>query len=114
MKRVLVIASTSLFGQGVENLLRQEPSLEVWACEADMSRAIERVKALQPDVVIIEYPKPATDPEHALRQMLRVGDQLKVIELDPEDDTIWIYSSHQQVFKQVQDLVEAIEQSPAH
>ncbi|MCJ7550175.1 MAG: hypothetical protein MUQ30_10900 [Anaerolineae bacterium] len=114
MKRVLLVASGTLFGRGVENLLRQQPGLEVWVCEADMSRATERVKALQPDVVIIERRKPATDLAHALRCMLPACEQFKVIELDPEDDTIWIHSSRQQVFKQVQDLVEAIEQTAAH
>jgi chemotaxis response regulator CheB len=114
MKRVLLIASSTLFGRGVEDLLRQEPGLEVWGCRADVSRAVERVRALQPDVVIIERPNPSTDLGHTLRRVLRACEQLKVIELDPEDDTIWIYSSRQQVFEQVQDLVEAIEQSAAH
>jgi len=114
MKRVLLVASGKLFGRGVENLLRQQPGLEVWGCEADISRVTERVKALQPDVVIIERRKPSTDDGHTLRCMLLACEQLKVIELDPQDDTIWIHSSRQQVFKQVQDLVKAIEQTAPH
>lgn len=111
MKRVLLVASCTLFGRGVENLLRQEPGLEVLVCEADVSRAIERVKELKPDVVIIEHRTPATDLGNALRRMLRACEKLKIIELDSEDDTISIYSGRQQVIKQVQDLVSAIEQS---
>jgi hypothetical protein len=42
--------------------------------------------------------------------MLQACEHLKVIELDPEDDTICIYAGQQQVIKQVQDLVTAIEQ----
>ena len=114
MKRVLLVVSSTLFGQGVENLLRQQASLEVWNCEMDVSRAIEHVKTLKPDVVIIEHRTPVDDIGCAVRLMLRECEQLKVIELDPEDDTICIYSSRQQVFEEVQDLMEAIGCTVAH
>ena len=107
----MLVASRTLFSRGVENLLRQEPSLEVLVCEADVSRAAERVKELKPDVVIVEHRKPATDLGNALRRMLRTCEKLKIIELDSNDDTISIYSGRQRVIKQVQDLVEVIEQS---
>ena len=90
-------------------MLRQEPGLEIWTCEPDESRALERVKELRPDVVIIEHRKPATNLGNTLRRMLQACKRLKIIELDPDDETICIYSSHQQLVKQVQDLVEAIE-----
>jgi chemotaxis response regulator CheB len=113
MIQVLLVFSSMLFGRGVENLLRQEPGLVVWSCEADVSRAIERVKALQPDVVIVEHRAAGDDLRDAVRQMLRVCEHLAVIELDLEDDMACIYSGQQQVIKQARDLVEAIEQSAA-
>jgi DNA-binding NarL/FixJ family response regulator len=109
MRRVLLIARRTLFGRGVENLLRQAPGLEVWVCAADEGEALARIEALQPDVVVLEHQEPATDAGHALKHILRANEQLKVIELDPQDDTIWIYSTQQQVFRQVADLVAAIE-----
>jgi chemotaxis response regulator CheB len=114
MKRVLLITSCTLFGRGVENLLRQEPGLEVMVCKADVSLAIEQVKELKPDVVIIEHRKPATDLGNALRRMLKACEKLKIIELDAEDNAISIYSGRQQVVKQVQDLVEVIEETTEH
>ena len=68
-----------------------------------MSQAIERVNTLQPDVVIIEHHKPATDLGNTRRRMLQTCKKLKIIELDPEDESICIYSSQQQVIKQVED-----------
>jgi chemotaxis response regulator CheB len=111
MKRVLLIASSTLFGRGVENLLRQEPGLEVVGCEVDVSKVIERVRELKPDVVIIERNKTVNDAGNTLGSMLRVCKKLKVIEMDSEDDTISIYSGQQQVIKHVQDLVTVIEAS---
>jgi DNA-binding NarL/FixJ family response regulator len=109
MKRVLLLTSGTLFGRGVENLLRQQPGLEIWVCEADESRAIESVKALKPDVVITVNRIPPTNPKNTLRSMLQACEKLKIIELDQEDENICIYSSQQQLIKQIQDLVEVIE-----
>ena len=108
MKRVLLIATSTLFGRGVEHLLLQEPDLEFLGCETDLSRSLERVRALKPDVVIIVNERDANDLGDTLRTALQACGQIRVIELDPEDNAIGIYSGKQQVIKQVQDLVEAI------
>jgi chemotaxis response regulator CheB len=113
MRRVLLVFSSRLFGLGVENLLRQEPGLAVWSCEPDVNKAVERIHALQPDVVIVEHRELAVDLKDAVRQMLRACEHLTVIELDLEDDTACIYSGQQQAIKHVQDLVEVIEQAAA-
>lgn len=109
MIRVLLFVSNTLFGQGIEHLFRQESRLEVCGCEVDVSKAPERVKALKPDVVILERREPVKDLGHAVRLMVRECEQLQVIEMDPEDDTMCIYSGRQLIFKQLDDLMGAIE-----
>jgi hypothetical protein len=93
----------------VQNLLNQESNLNFLGCENDIKNAIVRVEYLQPDVIIVEKDLLETDQGHPLRCMLRSRIQLNIIELDPEDETISIYSCHQKIIKQVQDLIEVIE-----
>jgi DNA-binding NarL/FixJ family response regulator len=112
MKRVLILSSHPLFGQGVESLLRQESRLEVVGREADVDQAMERIKELQPDVVVIDSADPAGDPTPALMCILREGVGIKVIGLNLQDNTVCIYRGEQRVVREVKDLVQAIEHSP--
>jgi AmiR/NasT family two-component response regulator len=112
MKRIFILSSHPLFGQGVENLLRQESRLEIVGREADVDNAIRRIKKLQPDVVIVDSSDPASDPTSAVMRILREGVGTKVIGLNLQDNTICIYRGEQRVVKEVKDLVEAIEHSP--
>ena len=112
MRRVFILSSHPLFSQGVENLLRQESRLEIVGREADVDKAVERIKELQPDVVILDGGDPARDPTLAVMRILREGLGAKVIGLNLQDNKMFIYRGEQRVVKEVKDLVEAIESSP--
>ena len=108
MKRVFILSSHPLFSQGVESLLRQEPGVDIVGRETDVDKAIERIKELQPDVVILD----SGDPTPELMCILREGVGTKVIGLNLQDNTIGIYRGEQRVVKSIEDLIEAIELSP--
>jgi DNA-binding NarL/FixJ family response regulator len=108
MTRVLMISRQSMFEQGLDALLRQEPALEIVVCETDVGRAMERIKELRPDVVIFEANGPEADVGQVVRRLLRENLKLKVIELNLRDNTVCIYCGEHRVIKQVADLVEAI------
>ena len=110
MTRVLLVFSNRLFGRGVELLLRQETSLDLWTCEQDMDRVIERVETLQPDVVVIDRRARQVDVEDGVSRLLCAREDLAVIHLHPDDNTIYV-SGQPMVIGQVRDLVEAIERS---
>jgi chemotaxis response regulator CheB len=110
MRRVLLVFFSGLFGRGMEELLSQEPGLEVWTCEADASSVVDRFHTLKPDVIIVEHREMAADLGDALRQMLRICERLVVIELDLAGDSAHIYSGQQQAIRQVGDLLGAIKQ----
>jgi DNA-binding NarL/FixJ family response regulator len=112
MKRVFILSSHPLFSQGVESLLRQEAGLDIVGREADADKALERIKEIQPDVVILECAEPTCDPTLAVMRILREGVEIKVIGLNLQDNTMCIYRGEQRVVKDVKDLVEAIEPSP--
>jgi DNA-binding NarL/FixJ family response regulator len=111
VRRVFIISSHPLFGQGVESLLRQETGVDIAGRETDVDTAIERIKELRPHVVILDSADPACVPTPAVMRILKEGLEAKVIGLNLQDNTLCIYRGEQRVVKSVEDLVQAIEQS---
>jgi TorA maturation chaperone TorD len=109
MKRVFLVASSTLFGRGVENLLRQEPAVELVGCETDAGRAVDQIKELRPDVVILDSSDPMCDRALAMMRILREGLGTKVIGLSLQDSTICIYRGEKRVAREMEDLMDAIE-----
>jgi DNA-binding NarL/FixJ family response regulator len=109
MRRIFILSSHPLFSQGVENLLRRESRLEVVGREVDVDKAMERIKELQPDVVILDGGDPAYNLTIEVMHILREGAGTKVIGLNLQDNKMFIYRGEQRVVKEVADLVEAIE-----
>ena len=112
MRRVFILSNHPLFGQGVESLLRREARLEIVGQETDLDQAVERIKEIRPDVVILDCAEPACDPTPAVMRILREGLGTKVIGLNLQDNTLYIYRGEQRLVKEVKDLIEAIEPLP--
>jgi DNA-binding NarL/FixJ family response regulator len=109
MKRVFVLSSHSLFGQGIESLLRQDVRLEIVGRAADLDEAIQRIRELQPDVIILDTGDPAHGPKPAVMRIMQEGVGAKIIGLNLLDNTICIYREEKQLIRDVEDLVDAIE-----
>jgi DNA-binding NarL/FixJ family response regulator len=112
MRRVFILSCHPLFGQGVESLLRREAGLEIVGQETDLDQAVERIKEIRPDVVILDCAEPARDPTLAVMRILREGLGTKVIGLNLQNNTLYIYRGEQRLVKEVKDLIEAIEPLP--
>jgi cytochrome c oxidase subunit 2 len=56
-KRVLIVSSHALFGQGIRSLLmeRKQSEVEVVAVVSGLSDAIEALEIYKPDLVIVDY-----------------------------------------------------------
>ena len=111
MRRIFILSSHPLFSQGVESLLRQQPGVEIVGRETDVDKAMECIKELQPDVVILDG-GPTRDPTLAVVRILGEGVGTKLIELNLQDNTVYVYRGEQRVVKDVKDLIEAIEPPP--
>jgi DNA-binding NarL/FixJ family response regulator len=107
MKRIFMLSSHPLFSQGVESLLRRETGLEIVGREADADQALERIKELRPDVVVLDSAD-LRDPMPVVMRIFREGVGAKVISLNLKDDTMHVYRGEQRVVKQVEDLVKVI------
>ena len=112
MKRVFMLSTHPLFSRGVESLLRQETGREIVGWETDVDKAIERIKELRPDVVILESSDPAGEPTPAVMRILREGLGIKLVGLNLKDNTLCIYCCERRAVKSIEDLVEAIERNP--
>jgi DNA-binding NarL/FixJ family response regulator len=104
--RIFVISDHLMFGQGLESLLRQEAELDIIGQETDFSQAIERIKELQPDVVILD----SDDAAPKVASILGASSGVKIISLSLQDNNLYVYQARQRVTKDVIDLLEAIEE----
>ena len=107
--RVFILSKQSLFDLGVENLLRQEAELEIVGRGNDMDQAVAQIKALLPDVVILNSADASCKPTPAvLRLMNEVG--ARIIKLNMQDNTICMYRKEQRMIEEVGDLAKFVRQ----
>lgn len=110
MKRVFIISPYPLFGRGIESLLRQETQIDIISQETDIVQAVQQIKELEPDVVILDTSSPASDLIPVVMQILEINSEIKVIGLSLRDNNLYIYRARQYMVESVKDLVAAIEE----
>lgn len=101
---IFIISSHLMFSHGLESLLRQETDFDIVGQEKDMERAIEQIKELQPDVIIL-------DSDNAVSQVtpiLHTNPDIKIISLNLQNNDLYVYQAKQQAAKETEDLVKAI------
>jgi chemotaxis response regulator CheB len=102
--RVFVISELSLFGEGLEGLLGEEPGLEIVGRETDPRQAVRRIKEAHPDVIILTDGERAAGLDAELLRLVREGLHMRIVEVHPETNTVCIYSGEQQAIREVGDL----------
>ncbi len=107
MKRVFMVSRRPLFQQGVQSLLCQEQDIFVVGCETDIAPAIEQIKKLRPDVVIVDTSDPACDATSEILRALEGSDQ-RVIGMSLLDSTIHVYHDERLIIRGVEDLIRAV------
>lgn len=112
MKRIFVLANQSLFSRGVEILLRQDKDIQLVGEETEGDRAIERIKALCPDVVLLEQESPARDPAPVVMRILNELPNAKIVGVHLADNTIRVYRGEQRIARAIGDLLEVIKNDP--
>jgi len=103
--RVFLVCTHPLVCTAIEVILRRADRVEVVGIETDQGRALERIQALDPDVVLVEG-----DPQVqvSLWNVLLLKADLRVIGLSSQDNQISIFDRHQRIVARPQDLIEAI------
>ena len=110
MTRVLIVSDSPLFGSGVENLLRNESKLEVVRGVTCADHALEQVRAVAPDVVVVDSSAGDRDFSSLILNILDAKPGTKIIALHLDDEVVGIYRGEQRVVRETRDLLQAIEE----
>lgn len=108
MTTIFIISSHPLFSYGLESLIRQETGAIVLGQETDVQQAVEVIKDLQPDVIILDNDDPL-EPSPDLLHLLKAASGARVISLNLRNNSLHVYRTIQQIVRDTQDLVKAIE-----
>jgi hypothetical protein len=106
--RVFILTGHPLFAESVETLLREQPDLEVIGVGEITPQPSTQVFDAAPDVVLIVAS--GKEQERIVSQLFHQLSGIKVVGLNLDDNRIRIYYQQLKVGRQVEDLVEAIQQ----
>jgi two-component system, NarL family, response regulator NreC len=84
--RVLICDDHTLFLEGIKAILRGEPSLEVVGEAGDGRQAVEKVKELHPDVVLMDIAMPDLSGFEATRRVHEADPSVRVLMLTMHDE----------------------------
>ncbi len=90
MIRVCVVEDQTLVREGLESLLHLTDDIKVVACAADGIAALERVRTIRPDIVLLDLAMPKLDGLGFMREALKQGETTPVVILTTFDDDVSI------------------------
>ena len=108
MLTAFILYKYSLFARGLERLLEQVGGVQVMGVAVGDGKAFAQIKALKPDVVIVEAGRGESEPEMLLSRLLLERCQARVVRLNLEDNTCISYSGYRCTANSVEDLVKCV------
>ena len=89
--RVLIVDDHQVVRQGLRTFLELQPQIELVGEAADGSAAVQLVRQLEPDIVLMDLVMPGCDGVSATRQIAQLGLRTRVIVLTSfaEDDKVF-------------------------
>ncbi|MFQ5804351.1 MAG: hypothetical protein ACE5JQ_15790 [Candidatus Methylomirabilales bacterium] len=104
--KVFILYDHPLFGLGLERLFEQEKGIEVVGAAARSQNPLEQLRALRPDVIMVEGAEPSLGP--SLWDVLKEDLPGRVISVDLDEDQATVYTTRRLPAAQVADLVKAM------
>jgi two-component system, NarL family, response regulator NreC len=89
MNRVLVVDDHTVIRRGILNILGAWPEWEISGEAASGEEAIERIKELQPDIVLMDISMPGMGGLEATKLIRKTYPQAKVLLLTLHDSPEW-------------------------
>ena len=108
--QVVILSSRSIFAEGVAARLRHHLSAdEITVVDALLPDAMQSLIALRPGQVILEAADETVARHCPLETMLSALPDLRVIRLDPQQESIQVVTSQQRTIGQIRDLIDFIQ-----
>jgi hypothetical protein len=104
--RVFILASQTLFAEGVQSLLSEQPGITVIGVATVGSDPFPQLQGINPDAVIVEAT--GGNQSQLVGQVLETVPNAKVIGLSLDNNCIHTYTQQLKQSQSVDDLVEAI------
>jgi len=79
--RVLICDDHTLFREGIKAILSSDPAIEIVGEAADGKQAVESALDLRPDVVLMDISMPSMVGYEALRRIVKVDKNIKILVL---------------------------------
>lgn len=83
--RLLVADDHPVVRDGIVGMVSSDPGIEVVGEASDGAEAVRLARALQPDVVLMDLRMPGTDGVAAIRELLRLGVNSRIVVLTTYD-----------------------------
>jgi chemotaxis response regulator CheB len=106
--RVLVVAEPSLFEEGVEELLRQEPGFDVVGRETDSLEIVRLIQEASLDVLVVIDGQGARGLVRELIRMVQNGFRIRVVEVNRANNTLCHYCGEQEAVRDGRALLDAV------
>jgi DNA-binding NarL/FixJ family response regulator len=91
--RVVICDDQAIIRDGLELLLKLERDIEVVGLAQDGAEAVELVKELQPDLVLMDLKMPGMNGVEATRCITTLSPGVKVLVLTTFDDDEWVFDA---------------------
>ncbi|OGN80795.1 MAG: hypothetical protein A2X23_00255 [Chloroflexi bacterium GWC2_73_18] len=91
--RILLVDDQTLFRRALAGLISAEPDLEVVAEARDGHEALERVRELRPDLVVMDVQMPVAGGVEGVRLIRELGPQPRIVMLTVSDEDDDLFAS---------------------
>lgn len=88
-KRVLIVDDHPVFRHGIAALINAEPDLEVCGEAASSQTALQAVRTLNPDVVLLDISLPGTNGVELIKHLKAEYPKLPILVLSMHDESIY-------------------------
>lgn len=107
--KVVILPGRSLFAEGTASSLRKKsPGLEITVIDPGDPDCLDRIRELQPSVVILDSSNDSLRETCQVDVLLKTVPELRIIQLDPEQDRVHVVTAEERPVACAADLIKVI------